>query len=145
MHTFHIPNLFYVPQGKVKLLSPEHLAQPLCDTKQDEGNMSIIDSCKVVLKWAQQYYKLAIPLGRKDNVATFYLVPGILRFNAFCAEINNTNGNPLITNLMYISDDEDNNYDDPDKITFQFLKGKWDSKSHKSRHQRKFTLSATKY
>ena len=132
MHTFHIPNSFYVPQGKVKLLSPQHLAQSLKDTRPEEGTVSTTDSRQVVLKWAQRNYKLTVPLGKKDNVATFHLAPGISRFNAFCAEIGNEDADPIIANPAYISDDEGDDSDEPDENNISIFEGENGTQTHKS-------------
>ena len=135
-HTFHIPNAYYVPQGKIKLLSPQHLAQALRDTKPNEGTVSITDSCRVILQWAQRKYKMTVPLGKNDNVATFHLAPGIKQFTAFCAEIKNDDHNPIIADPAYISDDDDsiggdNNNDDDIPIS----EGGNGIQSHKSHNK----------
>ena len=66
------------------------------------------NSYACTLSWKK--YKLTIPLGSSDNVATFSLAPGYEKFHAFCAEADITNDeDDSITceeaNVM--SDDED--------------------------------------
>jgi transposase InsO family protein len=84
-HKFTIPNSFYVPEGNVRLLSPQHWAQAQNDTKPLQGTGSETTSTDVILFWAQRKYALTIPLGRNDNVATFNMSPGYTQYSAFCA------------------------------------------------------------
>jgi len=108
IHTFLIPKSYYVPQGKVRLLSPQHLAQQLKDVKPQEGTRCITESRQITLEWAQRQYKLTVNIGKMDNVATFHLAPGISRYEAFCAEIDDNDEDPIIVDsATYISDDEE--------------------------------------
>ena len=79
-HTFLIPKSFYVPEGKCRLLSPQHWAQTQKDYRPIQGTISETDAHRVILKWKQRQHHLTIPLGHKDNVATFYLAPGFNRY-----------------------------------------------------------------
>jgi hypothetical protein len=69
-HKFTIPNLFYVPEGNIRLLSPQHWAQA---QKYDKGTGCETVGDKVTLCWSQRKNSLAIPLGCSDNVTTFHL------------------------------------------------------------------------
>ena len=52
-----------------------------------------------------------VPLGRDDNVATFQLAPGYMKYHAFCAEAgiegNEDEDNLIIADPNIISDGED--------------------------------------
>ena len=114
IHSFHIPDSYYVPQGKVHLLSPQHWAQLQHDhkPKAGTGETTTADSC--TLFWKQCEYQLWVPIGQYNNVTTFHLVPGYAAFNAFCEEAQldpTNNNNPLVLSNL-ISDDKGN---DPDK------------------------------
>ena len=65
-HIHTIPKSYYSPEGRTRLLSPQHWSQtykgeypPTCTTTSNS----------VVLKWGNKYTK-TIPLGSNDNVAT---------------------------------------------------------------------------
>ena len=82
-HKFLIPNSYYIPQGKVRLLSPQHWA------KTQQRKRSTMTHCqtdheKVTLSWHNNHSKKTVPLGKNDNVATFDLAPGYKQFDLFC-------------------------------------------------------------
>lgn len=108
-HRFHIPNSYYVPQGGVRLLSPQHWAKHVNKSPENvRGTGSDINSKYATLYWEDAKYSLTVPLGEHDNVATFNLAPGFDKFEAFCVEIGNSNDdeNP-IADPMIVSDNED--------------------------------------
>lgn len=93
LHRFKIPNSYYVPQGKCRLLSPQHWARAYLakygkkihpTVKQGTGETTTMDQCQ--LYWDQRKYKLNVKFGREDNVATFNLAPGYKKFGLFCQE-----------------------------------------------------------
>ena len=76
-HSFKIPNSYYVPQGSVRLLSPQHWAQETMKHKKKDGR----PSCRtyhdrIVLEWNNGENFLTVPLGKSNNVATFEMAPG---------------------------------------------------------------------
>jgi hypothetical protein len=85
-HKFLIPKSCYVPDGKVRLLSPQHWAQSM-----KKGNKPVLGTGsetvhnEVTLFWNERKNKLSVPLGT-SNCATFHLAPGHAKFDAFCAE-----------------------------------------------------------
>ncbi len=113
VHSFKIPNSFYVPQGGVRLLSPQHWAKAQGDRKPVEGTGETTNSKEVTLYWNQHKHKLTIPLSVATNVATFRTAPGYGKFDAFCAEAGFTSVEDeepplfLCQEANYISDDED--------------------------------------
>ena len=72
---FRIPNSYFVPEGKSRLLSPQHWAstQPR-DTIQNEKWFSTTHADRCVLHYGKS--KLTIPISKTDNVATFYSTSG---------------------------------------------------------------------
>ena len=87
---FIIPNSYYVPEGRVRLLSPQHWAksQERRQRKKDRtyGIISQTNSENVTLMWNNRKSKLTVPLGEENNVATFYLASGYSRYKEFCLE-----------------------------------------------------------
>jgi hypothetical protein len=86
IHKFLIPKSFYVKEGDVRLLSPQHWAQTQKDVKPIQGTGSETVANQVTLFWNQRKHKLTIPLSRTSNVATYNLAPGYTKFMSFCAE-----------------------------------------------------------
>ena len=122
VHTFLIPNSFYVPSGSVRLLSPQHWAQGQKDRKPIQGTGTTTDAMNITLFWKQRKHKLTIPLDKASNVATFHLAPGYNKFEAFCAEAGldpkQEDTKPIIAEeARIVSDDEDDPMDmnDPDQ------------------------------
>ena len=114
LHRFEIPNSYYVPEGKVRLLSPQHWAQLQKDEKPIQGTGETTDAKNVTLFWNQRQNKLTVPINQKDNVATFKLASGYTEFHTFCAEcevdMDREHNDPLIADPTLISNNEvDNN------------------------------------
>ena len=51
VYKFTIPNSYCVPDGKVRLLSPQHWAKAMKDNKPIEGTRSTTTSTSVTLWW----------------------------------------------------------------------------------------------
>ena len=89
MSKFIIPNSYYVPEGNMRPLSPQHWAktQKSKQKKNDNrphGTICQTTSDDVTLMWNNRQSKLTIPLGRDNNVATFHLACGYSRYDKFC-------------------------------------------------------------
>ena len=80
-HTHIIPNSFYSPEGRCRLLSPQHWAQ-----SSSKKAYSITSATDVTLVWNEGKNIKTIPLGPKDNVATMYSTPGYEKFHTFLAQ-----------------------------------------------------------
>ena len=83
-HVHTIPRSYFSPEGRTRLLSPQHWAQtyrgkhtPTCTTTSNS----------VILKWGSKYTK-TIPLGSDDNVATLYSSPGYDKFYALQSSLD---------------------------------------------------------
>ena len=92
LHRFVIPNSYYVPKGKCRLLSPQHWAKTHLSRhgrranameRQGIGETTTVDGCK--LFWNNRRNELDMEMGQ-DNVATFNLAPGFRKFDLFCKE-----------------------------------------------------------
>ena len=110
-HTFNIPNSFYIPEGKVRLLSPQHWAQGQNGKNRNRQNHcgEHTNSSECVLYWNNGNNKLHIPLGRRDNVATLQMAHGYEQFAVFCCEagIDVQSSEIVAMPSGIISDDED--------------------------------------
>jgi len=87
IHWFVILNSYYVPQGGVRLLSPQHWAKEQRDSKPLQGTGSDVNAKEATLYWNQRRHQLTVPLGASNNVATLHMAPGFDKFEAFCTEI----------------------------------------------------------
>ncbi len=108
-HTFDIPDCYYVPDGRVRLLSPQHWTQTQTKSSQRDRCGEYTNGRECVLYWGGGKHKLHIPLGKRDNVATFYLASGFEKFRAFCCEaaLDDTNQEAIAMPSGLVSDDED--------------------------------------
>ena len=109
VHRFRIPNSYYVPQGGVRLLSPQHWAKTQGGVREGAGETTTSHKC--TLFWDQRKSNLDIPIGKSDNVATFSLAPGFQNFELFCQEARidyeESLRQPIIVDANIISDSED--------------------------------------
>ena len=72
VHTFEIPNSYYVPSCELRLLSPQHWAQTRNPADQ-ETTRCITSSVNVYLRWTNgdEHYELTLPLKKRgSNVGT---------------------------------------------------------------------------
>ena len=82
IHKSKIPKSFYLRDGGVQLLSPQHWEQTQKDMR---GTGYETTSKEVTLFWNKRHNQLTTPLGRSNNVATFHIAPGFEKYKAFCA------------------------------------------------------------
>ena len=88
---FLIPNSFYVPEGGVRLLSPQHWAQTQKSNRKkshvhDYGCISQTTRDNITLMWNDRSSKLTVPLSKTSNVSTFYLATGYTKYDNFCIQ-----------------------------------------------------------
>ena len=86
VHTFRIPNSYYVPDGGVRLFSPQHWAKTQKDRKPTQGTGSTTLADRVTLFWHQRHFSKKVYLDPNTNVATFSLAPGYTKYHAFCTK-----------------------------------------------------------
>jgi hypothetical protein len=114
VHRFRIPNSYYVPDGKVRLLSPQHWAktQARSSIQRNKGFGETTTARKTILFWNDRKHQLDVYLDKEHNVATFYMAPGYKKFALFCqkAEINYAESceHPItVHESTLVSDDDD--------------------------------------
>jgi hypothetical protein len=80
-----IPNSYYVPEGNVRLLSPQHWAQGSINTSNGkEAPWCATYHDKVVLLWHDRNIKKTIPLDKTlTNTATMWSSPDTITYNTF--------------------------------------------------------------
>ena len=113
IHTFEIPNSYYVPSCELRLLSPQHWAQTRKPVDR-ETTRCITSSVNIYLQWTNgdENYELTLPLNKRgSNVGTLYSHPGYNKYDLFCQAAAITiadDNNPVALPAHLISDDEDN-------------------------------------
>ncbi|KAI2496051.1 hypothetical protein MHU86_18472 [Fragilaria crotonensis] len=119
--TFDIPNSYFIPDGKVRLLSPQHWAQSQTGSNRNRKNScgEHTNATECVLYWNDGASKRHVPLGKRDNVATFSLAHGYSQFAAFCCEIDDADHcrQPMALPSGIISDDDDDDAHDEVPVT----------------------------
>ena len=76
-HEFIIPNSYYIPEGKVRLLSPQHWAQTRRGTDKRGGAGEVTNGTTTTLFWDGSKKRRTVMLDRDgSNVATFPMSPG---------------------------------------------------------------------
>jgi hypothetical protein len=109
VHKDHLPNSYYVPNTKGRLLSPQHWSREL--RKQGKkGAYSRTDYNRITMNWPDGSKKTVL-LDPVTSVGTFRTAPGYSKFTAFCAEASispsDETEDPLTVDAAYISEDED--------------------------------------
>ena len=112
-HLFLIPNSIYIPDGSMRLLSPQHWSKE--STRQynmNERNKYTSTQYwnRNILTWGRQsQYKLTVHNDRNSNVPIMYSAPSIDKYQAYQAQVNQTINNDYLTccpAAHYISDAE---------------------------------------
>jgi hypothetical protein len=85
-HTMVIPNSFYVPDGKMRLLSPQHWAQHRTGVDKRYGSGEYTNALQTVLYWNNKKHFRTVPLDPGNNVATFRLSPGYKHYHKYCSD-----------------------------------------------------------
>ena len=112
-HTLIIPNSYYVPQAKVRLLSPQHWAQARTGVDKNGGAGTLTTATTCTLFSNNKSAFRTIPIDVKgNNVATFYMATGYQRFHDYCltTNIEQYESDPLTqmeVDASLISDDEE--------------------------------------
>ena len=136
VHKHLVPNSYYVPDGRVKLLSPQHWAKAIKSATGNKAWETTNHKC-CVLNWPGSdgnMHVKTIPLSESNNVATFTLAPNFKRFQAFCAEagLDPTTEDSNITTLTAcptLIPDEDTGMSKTDRVEEQ-PQNPWTSKSY---------------
>jgi hypothetical protein len=128
--THTIPHSYYVPDGKVRLLSPQHWAKSLPIHRRPNKNVApeMTFHDRVELRWDKDMSVKTILLDPQTNVATFTLAPDFKDFHAFCtmAEMNDDvecDNHPMCTAVEVVSDSEDEADSDDERNNMESVDG----------------------
>jgi len=86
VHDNTIPDSYYISNGQVQLLSPQHWMQKTMSKQEwhDHSHSCITKHDHILLTWKEKFVS-TIPLDQ-SNVGTFTLAPGYNNFEAFAAK-----------------------------------------------------------
>lgn len=104
-HSFNIPNSYYAPQGRMRLLSPQHWAKEYKNIHNKSASVITFHD-KVIMKWHDNLHCKTIPLGKYDNVVTIYMSPDIKTFTTFITRYESIYKDKNMCLPAYIDDDE---------------------------------------
>jgi Reverse transcriptase (RNA-dependent DNA polymerase) len=101
--THRIPNSYYVPDGKVRLLSPQHWARTLPKARRPLPSTppETTHHDRVELHWDAGRSTKTVWLDPITNVATFPLAPDYKRYHAFCLQASVDDNNDELHPLCY--------------------------------------------
>lgn len=107
-----IPNSLYVPTNKLRLLSPQHMAQ-MYRSKESNADRTrcVTFSDHMILEWDSRRYKKTIKIDAKaSNIGRLYTVGGYSKYVAYATKTDNVFENMLHTikcmTVELIADDE---------------------------------------
>ena len=112
VHTFRIPNYYYVPDEGVRLFRPQHWTKTQKDWKLTQGKSSTTLSDRVTLFWHQHHFSKTVYLDPSTNVATFSLATGYTKYHVFCTKAclqDEEITDPMSMDTNVVSDDERGN------------------------------------
>jgi hypothetical protein len=111
-HHIVLPNTYYSPHGKYRLLCPQHWAQTANDNHpHPNGTWCATYADRIQLHWGQRKYVRTIRLLPKTNVGILTAAPGITKYINACTLIERTCGVlalPTMTHVHVIPDDDVN-------------------------------------
>jgi hypothetical protein len=90
-HQLLLPNTYYSPEGKYKLLCPQHWAQTANDNSPTpHGTWCATYADRIVLYWGQRRYARTLRLLPSTNVGILTTKPGIRKYAKACRLIERT-------------------------------------------------------
>lgn len=122
MHKFYIPNSIYVPDGTIRLMSPQHWAQECTSTVTGASERDKYKCTQLwdrnVLSWVVKgdTYQRTVYNDMRSNVPTLYSATGSSDYNAYQATVRGKVDHSYETCFAAntISDDEDSDNEDVD-------------------------------
>ena len=84
IHTFTIPNTYYIANTPTRILSPQHFARQMQEHKPHaEGTGCTTTSTTIVLFWNQRKFTKTVKLDPKLNIAMTNTAPGIQQYKSY--------------------------------------------------------------
>jgi hypothetical protein len=104
-----INNSLYVPGNKLRLLSPQHLAQGMSDVEDKQSATRCVTYAdKMTLEWNNLQNKKTVTIGSKSsNVGVMYTAPGYKKYHAFAVKTLEDFGQPSCVSYRLEVQDKD--------------------------------------
>ena len=121
VHTFTIPNTYYIANALTRTLSPQHLAQQMQDHKPHvEETGCTTTSSTIVLFWNQRKFTKTVKLDPKLNIAMMNTAPGIQQYKPYIMnQGDEPNKHPHIFETHIIPKEESDQELEDDDLSFQ--------------------------
>ena len=121
VHTFTIPNMYYIANTPTRILSPQHFAQQMQDHKPyAEGTGCTTTSSTIVLFWNQRKFTKTVKLDPKLNIAMMNTAPGIQQYKSYIRnQREEPNKHAHIFETHIIPDEESDQEQEDDDLSFQ--------------------------
>ena len=120
IHTFVIPNTYYIAAAPTRILSPQHFAQQMQDHKpHTEGTGCMTTSMAIVLFWDQRKFTKTVKLDPKLNIAMTNTAPGIKHYKPYLMNQGMSNQNASVFETHIIPEDESDKDQDNADLSFQ--------------------------
>ena len=121
IHTFVIPNTYYITAAPTSILSPQHFAQQMqYHSPHAEGTGCMTTSMAIVLFWDQRKFTKTVKLDPKLNIAMMNTAPGIKHYKDYLMNQEGmSNQNASVFETQIIPEDESDNDQDNDDLSFQ--------------------------
>ena len=121
VHTFTIPNTYYITNAPTRILSPQHFAQQMQDHKPHaEGTGWTTTRTTIVLFWNQRKFTKTVKLNSKLNITMMNTAPGIKQYKSYLMnqeEAPNQNASVFETHI--IPEEESDEGQEDDDLSFQ--------------------------
>ena len=145
-HEFRIPKSYYIPSGKVRLLSPQHWARTIAGNNRDKGDVAgeTTTRDKTTLFWGGGKYTLTIPMCIKTNVATFQTAPGYRGYQLFCQQAELHHDSKTIIATPSVAEPPNDAIKPPSRV-IESIESEWHAPNDKNTSEVKLTgkLEAT--
>ena len=123
IHTFTIPNTYYIANAPTRILSSQHFTQQMQDHKPHaEGTGCTTTSTTIVLFWNQRKFTKTVKLDSKLNITMMNTAPGIMQYKSYLMNQEEApNWNASVFETHIIPKEESDQGQEDDDLSFQPL------------------------
>ena len=121
VHTFTIPNTYYIANAPTRILSPQHFAKQMQDHKPHVEGTGCTTTCTtIVLFWNQRKFTKTVKLDPKLNIAMMNTAPQIQQYKSYIVnQGDESNMHTHIFEMHIIPEEESDPEQEDDPLSFQ--------------------------